>query len=122
MEQILLYIIFSGFLCCFFHEFCHWSMAAIFDKNINFTLSFKYKLFNVIPIPRGIWYMPEGLSRTKEKLIAGAGFGGEFLLILGLYFIEAPILKYYIVLAIIHFVAYFFYAGDASDFKWFKDK
>ena len=64
--------------------------------------------------------MPDGLTPFKQKLIAASGFGNEFLFAVVFYLLGVSFAIYYVIISVIHFVAYFFYAGDASDFQWFR--
>lgn len=118
--ECIFYIIVSGILCCVVHEGSHFLMAKYFGETIKFEFTFGY-LFNKIPVPRGIWEMPMKFSSFEKKVVAGAGFTGEFLFSIILYMLIQKMFIFYIVVAILHISAYSFYAGDASDFKWFKD-
>ena len=119
IAESLFYIILSGLLCCVLHEGSHFLMAKIFGETLKFEFSFGY-LFNVIPIPRGVWEMPIKFNSFEKKVVAAAGFAGEFLFSLVLFMLLPKVALYYIIIAIVHIVAYSFYAGDASDFQWFK--
>ena len=100
------------------HEGGHYIAAKFFGETIKF--SFKWgMLFNVIPIPRGIWEMPENLTKTQKKIVAGAGFFTEFLCaFIALFVFNWP---YLLIVATIHIICYPLYCGEESDFKWFKD-
>ena len=108
-------IVITGIGCAVIHEFGHWITAKIFGADIKFALEFG-KLFGVIPIPRGIWRMPEKFSKTQKKIVAIAGFGFEFIASL----IAVLVFQYWImmIIFILHIGLYKFYAGDASDFQW----
>lgn len=111
----ILTFIASGIVCALIHEFGHWIVAKIFGGDIKFRFEWG-KLFGIIPIPRGIWDMPEQFNKTQKKFTAAAGFGFEFiasiiaLLVFGLYTM--------LIVSVAHIVLYQFYAGEASDFKW----
>lgn len=116
---ILMLIIFSIVMCAFTHEYAHYLTAMFFGKTIKFKFSIG-KLFNIIPIPRWTWTMPN-LERYKQKIIALSGFIVEELIgVLVLVFIY-PIYEYagiYSLIAILHLALYNLYAGEDSDFNW----
>ena len=119
IAQHLFNFIIAAILCCLFHEGSHFLMAKLFGETIYFEFYIGY-LFNVIPIPRGIWEMPIKFSSFEKKVVAAAGFSGEFLFFIPIYLLLSNFAMYYIITAIVHILAYSFYAGDASDFQWFK--
>jgi len=96
------------------HELGHWLAARLFGSRLSFT--FEWGKLGPIPVPRWTWMWPDLVSsdwmsgRNKLKLVCLAGFGLEFAI---LPFMPWP----YQVAAIIHFVAYPFYAGESSDWK-----
>jgi len=107
----LVFAIVTGFLC---HEGGHYATAKIFGKTISFHFEWGY-LFGKIPVPRGIWTMPD-MEKWKQKIVALAGFTVEFIVAA----IFAFVLGFYMVLAlaVAHLILYPLYSGDASDFKW----
>lgn len=113
---IFLYVIFttliSIFCAGFLHEAGHYIAARYYHKTITFEFSFGY-LFNRLPIPRFIWYMPDGLTTDQETIICLAGFGLEFLMMIPMYFI----MPMYCIVAALHFIFYRFYSGEHNDFK-----
>ena len=119
--ELLFNLFISGILCCIIHEGSHMLVAKLFfNKSINFHFEYG-NLFNFIYIPRGIWNMPNGLSKKQQKLIAGAGFTGEFIFGIILFMIYRSFSYYYLLVALLHILLYNFYAGENSDFKFFKD-
>ena len=86
------------------HELGHWLAALAFGSRLSFA--FEWGKFYV---PRWTWRWPD-VERWKLRIICLAGFGVEFALI---PFMPWP----YQVAAIIHFIAYPFYAGESSDWK-----
>jgi hypothetical protein len=88
------------------HELGHF-LAALATGH---RLKFRFGLAKGI-VPRLVWDMPD-MEAWKQKLVAAAGFGLEFAMI-------PAFGKYYAVFAACHLIAYKFYAGEASDFKWF---
>ena len=93
------------------HELGHYLAARLFGSRLSFT--FEWGKFYV---PRWTWRWPDLVSsdwmsgRNKLKLVCLAGFGLE----LGIApFMPLP----YQVAAVIHFIAYPFYAADKSDWK-----
>lgn len=93
------------------HELGHWLAARLFGASLRFR--FEWGKYHV---PRWTWMWPDLVSsdwmsgRTKLKIVCLAGFGLEFTLI---PFMPLP----YQVAAVIHFMAYPFYAADKSDWK-----
>lgn len=92
--------------------------AQFFGQTINFEFSYGM-LFGVVPIPRGIWYMP-AIEPWKQKTIAIMGFGTEFLMIPIIYCAYQNLGIFYTMVAFAHLFAYPFYCGEANDFKWFQ--
>ena len=86
------------------HELGHWLAALAFGSRLSFT--FEWGKFYV---PRWTWKWPD-VTKSQLRIVCLAGFGLEFALI---PFMPLP----YQVAAIIHFVAYPFYCGKASDWK-----
>lgn len=86
------------------HELGHWLAARFFGSRLSFT--FEWGKFYV---PRWTWQWPD-VTRNQLRIICLAGFGLEFALI--------PLMPLpYQVAAVIHFLAYPFYAGEKSDWK-----
>ena len=100
------------------HEAGHFLVALAFGQRIKFRFEWG-KLFGKVPIPRGVWDMPE-MEKWKQQLVAAAGFGLEFAVGAALLFTGWDFAPFYAGVAVVHLVAYKFYAGEASDFKWFK--
>lgn len=99
-------------LCMIVHELGHFLTAMWFGYRIKFRLAFG-NLFG-LPIPRGIWDMPDGASGQERIKIALAGFGFEMLIALLIF----PFFWQMAAVAVIHFLLYRWYAGEDSDFKW----
>lgn len=106
MEQLLLV-----FLPVFVHELGHYGMTfALTGEALSFRFE-KGKLWR-IPVPRWVWDYPAGATDKQKKLIAQAGFGLELAL--------ACVLPWpYGAVALAHFLLYPWYAGEATDFKYF---
>jgi len=86
------------------HELGHYLAARLFGSRLSFT--FEWGKFYV---PRWTWRWPD-VTPLQLKVICLAGFGME----LGIApFMPLP----YQVAAVIHFIAYPFYAADKSDWK-----
>ena len=116
--KMFFYAFISILLCMCFHECSHQIAAMLCGKSLSFQFEYG-KLFDFIYIPRFVWYMPSGLTKIQQQLIASAGFIGEFAMG-GLYLAVFRSFGYcYIVVALIHILLYKFYAGEKSDFKWF---
>lgn len=110
----MLIFVFAIVSCVIVHEGGHFLMAKAFGQTIRFRFEWG-KLFGKIPIPRGIWDMPE-MEKWKQQLVAAA----EFAVGTGLFLTGWDFAPFYAGVAVVHLVAYKFYAGEASDFKWFK--
>ena len=86
------------------HELGHWLAARLFGSRLSFRFEWgKYY------VPRWTWRWPD-VTPLQLKVICLAGFGLELALI--------PMMPLpYQVAAIVHFLAYPFYAGEKSDWK-----
>jgi len=86
------------------HELGHWLAARLFGASLRFRFEWgKYY------VPRWTWRWPD-VTPLQLKVICLAGFGVE----LGITtFMPLP----YRVAAIVHFLAYPFYAGERSDWR-----
>ena len=103
--------------CAFVHEGAHFASARAFGGKIAFRFEWG-SLFGKFPIPRWVWDMPE-MERWKQQVVAFAGFGLEFVVGTILFLTGWGFASYYAGIAVVHLLAYRFYAGEASDFKWF---
>ena len=109
---MITFILFRGAcICCFSHEAAHYLAALCFGRRIKFR--FAWGRFYV---PRYVWNMPY-MERWKQRVVAAAGFGTEALVAAILAAFGWPWMA---ACFVVHFVAYPFYAGEASDFKWFR--
>lgn len=89
------------------HEAAHFIAALLCGSRIRFE--FSWGKLGPVPVPRWTWQWPE-TSSGKLRFICQAGFLAE----LGLVpFLPSP----YAVVALLHFAAYPWYAGESSDFK-----
>ena len=121
MTQFILNILFCVITLVIMHEFGHFLTAALNKKILKFEFKF-VRIFNIIPIPRFIWYMPEDLTVNQQKLIAISGFGFEFVFCIVYLVLAHNIFSMLLLaLAILHLLAYKFYAGDFNDFSIFKN-
>lgn len=119
MIDLIISIIFCGIMACIFHEGGHYIVCKILTGT---SLEFEFKwgyLFNKIPVPRFIWYMPK-TEYNKQRAIAAAGFITEAIICIHLLFSNNMISYIYPAIVTIHYFAYPYYAGDASDLKWLK--
>lgn len=114
MQIILLNIVLAGMAACLTHEGGHYVTALAFGRKLKFRFEWG-RLFGIPLIPRGIWYMPD-MANWKQKTVAAAGFGTEFACAGAAMAAGWP---YLLMVAALHILAYSFYAGEASDFKWF---
>lgn len=99
------------------HEGGHYLAARFFGHKLRFC--FAWGRFGV---PRFVWNMPyffpcEG---WKAKVIAAAGFGAELFVAVVLLAAWRKFGLWYAGVAVTHLIAYPWYAGDASDFRWFR--
>ena len=113
MVKVATAIIFA----CFLHEGGHYLAARCFGTWLKFRFSWGW--LRKIPIPRFTWTMPY-MERRKQKIVALAGFGMEFLFILIFYTLLPSFALRYAAVAVLHLAAYRFYAGENSDFKWMR--
>ena len=99
------------------HEGGHYLAALYFGSRLKFR--FAWGRFGV---PRFVWEMPHFFQceMWKAKVIAAAGFGFEFLAAVVFLAAYPPFGLWYAGVALAHLVAYSWYAGEASDFKWFR--
>jgi hypothetical protein len=102
-----MYVLF-GILSPFIHELGHFLVAAAFGKRIHFIR----KGF------RFLWNMPEGLDEDEAKFVAIAGFAFEFAFAGFINFVSSPGCMIYLMVAVLHLIAYPFYAGSNNDFKF----
>lgn len=111
------YILLSLCLACFIHEGGHWLAARFFGKRLRFR--FAWGRFGV---PRFVWNMPHFFPTEmwKAKVIAVAGFGAELFAAVVLLAAWRKFGLWYAGVAVAHLAAYRWYAGEASDFKWFR--
>lgn len=120
LNILLLYLAFLAVMLV--HEGSHWLVAYVFKKRIKFTysiakLEYKYITINV---PRFIWDMPEGLTKLQTQAIALAGFTGEILVAIALFFFvdgNNDIRNFYIIITALHLLFYNKYAGTSNDFE-----
>ena len=72
-------------------------------------------------VPRFVWNMPYFFMGEgwKAKVIAAAGFVAELFAAVVLLAAWHEFGRWYAGVAVAHLVAYRWYAGEASDFKWF---
>ena len=99
------------------HEGGHYWTARFFGHRLRFR--FEWGRFGV---PRFVWDMPifYQCEMWKAKVIAAAGFGTEFLAAVVLLAAWREFGLWYAGVAVVHLIAYRWYAGEASDFKWFR--
>lgn len=101
-------------LAATFHELGHFLVALAFGEALGFR--FAWGKLGCIPVPRLLWTMPQ-LQPWQQRCIAGAGFLLEYAMLPIMLLISMHIYLY-VILA--HLAFYPFYAGDASDFRYFK--
>ena len=102
------------FAAMFFHEGGHYVAALCFGHKIKFRFEWG-RLFGVIPVPRGVWDMPD-MASWKQRITALAGFGTE--LACAGAVMAVLCWPWLLLVASCHLIAYPFYAGESSDFKW----
>ena len=100
-------------VACLTHEGGHYLAALCFGKRLKFWFEWG-RLFGIVPVPRGVWDMP-CMERRKQRIVAAAGFGTEFA---GAAVAAVCGWPWLLLVASVHLLAYPFYAGEASDFKW----
>ena len=112
--NILLNLAVAGVVALVTHEGGHYLAALFFGERLNFRFEWG-KLFGIVPVPRWVWTMPD-MAEWKQRVGAVAGFGTEFVCAGAAMAAGWP---YLLMVAALHILAYSFYAGEASDFKWF---
>lgn len=112
----MIYIL-SPLIACIIHEGGHYLAARFFRKRLKFR--FAWGRFGV---PRFIWDMPifYQCEMWKAKVIAAAGFGAELFAAVVLLAAWREFGLWYAGVAVGHLAAYRWYAGEASDFRWFR--
>ena len=100
MLNLILSIVFAGLI----HELGHY-LTAMF---LGHTLEFRRQGF------RFVWDMPNDTPK-HQRLIALSGFGVEILAAPLLYLAGLTLYPWVVVA---HLMAYPFYAGEYSNFKW----
>lgn len=113
MQSYLLSLIAAGIAACIIHEGGHYLAALCFGERLKFRFEWG-RLFGVVPVPRWVWFMPD-MTRWKEKVVAAAGFGVEFI---AAGSAAALGWMWLLLAASLHLLAYPLYAGESSDFKW----
>ena len=95
----------------------HSLAARFFGHRLRFR--FAWGRFGV---PRFVWDMPHFFHCEiwKAKVIAAAGFGTELYAAVVLLAAWREFGLWYAGVALAHLVAYPWYAGEMSDFKWFR--
>ena len=110
-------MILAALIACVIHEGGHYWAARFFGKRLKFR--FAWGRFGV---PRFVWDMPHFFQceMWKAKVIAAAGFGAELLAAVVLLAAWHEFGRWYAGVAVAHFIAYWWYAGETSDFRWFR--
>ena len=119
MYNIISQFIIAGLFAMIVHEFGHsivcWYYTGTF---LTFHYNVGY-LFNVIPIPRFIWYMPK-IENYKQRHIAAAGFVVETSIAFLTIFSHDIFWIIYAIVVTAHWFAYPYYCGESNDFKWLQ--
>lgn len=91
----------------FIHELGHSIAALLIGGRVEFT--FAWGKLGPIKVPRWTWTWPEA-TKVQLRFICQAGFLAEVALI--------PFMPWqYQTVALVHFAAYPWYAGEATDFR-----
>ena len=115
----LIYAIIAAVLV---HDLAHTIVCKYYTgRFLTFYFKFGY-LFDTIPIPRFVWYMPK-VEYYKQENIALVGFDVEMLLLLVSFFIptQTMFLELYRIVVIIHRLAYPYYCGEFNELKYLDD-
>lgn len=89
------------------HELAHYVAALLCGSRIHFE--FSLGRLGPVPVPRWTWRWPD-VTPKRLRAICQAGFVFELALV--------PLLPWpYAAVALAHFAAYPWYAGESSDFK-----
>ena len=99
------------------HEGGHYLAALWFGHRLKFR--FAWGRFGV---PRFVWDMPHFFPTEmwKAKVIAAAGFGAELFAAVVLLAAWHEFGRWYAGVAVAHLAVYRWYAGETSDFRWFR--
>lgn len=99
------------------HKLGHYGAALWFGHKLRFR--FAWGRFGV---PRLVWRMPHfyQCEMWKAKIIAAAGFGAELFAAVVLLAAWREFGLWYAGVAVAHLAAYRWYAGETSDFRWFR--
>ncbi len=116
----LLMLVLAIVACLAVHEGGHFLLARVFGHTIAFRFEWGL-LFGKFPVPRFIWDMPE-MEKWKQQIVAVAGFGLEFIVGTALFLTGWDFAPIYGGVAAVHLIAYKFYAGEDSDFKWLANE
>lgn len=110
-------LVIAGIAACVIHEGGHYWAARFFGKRLRFRFA-----LGRFGVPRFVWDMPlfYQCERWKAKVIAAAGFGAELFAAIVLLAAWRGVGIWYTGVAIAHLAAYRWYAGEASDFRWFR--
>ena len=110
-------LVMAAVAACVIHEGGHYMAASFFGHRLRFR--FARGRFGV---PRFIWDMPifYQCEMWKAKVIAAAGFVAELFAAVVLLAAWHEFGLWYAGVAVAHLIAYRWYAGEASDFKWFR--
>lgn len=113
MSNTILNLAIAGIAACLVHEGGHYLAALCFGQRLVFRFEWG-RLFGIVHVPRGIWDMPY-MEEWKQRIVAVAGFGTEFA-VAGVCVALGWL--WLLLVASCHIIAYPFYAGESSDFKW----
>lgn len=110
-------LVLATLIACVIHEGGHYLAARFFGKRLKFR--FEWGRFGV---PRFVWDMPHFFQceMWRAKVIAAAGFGAELFAAVVLLAAWHEFGRWYAGVAVAHLIAYRWYAGETSDFKWFR--
>ena len=110
-------LILATLIACVIHEGGHYLAARLFGKRLRFR--FAWGRFGV---PHFVWDMPHFFQYEcwKAKVIAAAGFGAELLAAVVFLAAWRGFGLCYAGVAMAHLAAYRWYAGEDSDFRWFR--
>nr|WP_314719158.1 hypothetical protein [uncultured Fretibacterium sp.] len=100
------------------HESGHFLAALFFGHRLRFEFSLGH-LLRKIPVPRFTWRMPN-MERWKQRVVAMAGFGAELFATVVLLFTWPGWALWYVPITFVHFALYPHYAGESSDFNFWR--
>lgn len=112
-------LVFCFVILLVMHELGHYLAGLYYGKKIKFRFVTS-PLLKVIPVPRYIWDMLEGLNPVQRLIVSLSGFASEFAfcVLYSAFLTNGKFSHMLCLLCILHFALYPMYAGEYNDFHW----